>query len=265
LKKILTALTTALGRAMFWRKHPPTSEESAAEDLAQTMPPPEPTPVDAAEPATDAEAGEAKPSRISTLVARLAFWRRTAKNDADTADEAAAPDNAPPSARSRLDAPPPDEEAPSRPPLAKRALTFLMKKKVWMPATAVLLVALTATGSISYMQAQRSSQDKALQQLQMAKLQLEEENKKLRAQPTMIPAPNKPNSRPEAAAKPSVDPAFDIPQSEQSLKASAAARENGDCVVTDKETVGQSLKRCIESFNQASTSGTKKPRTAGMP
>jgi hypothetical protein len=36
------------------------------------------------------------------------------------------------------------------------------------------------------------------------------------------------------------------------------AEDSGDCLVTDKGKVGESLRRCIEAFNSATSGNTRK-------
>jgi hypothetical protein len=248
LKKLLTPLRTVLARALLWRKRSAAPDAAEAVDaLAQTMPD-VPPPVPAAdlppsETATEAasETLEPRPGRLKQLLARLAFWRRTPAA-ADEASEAEASPAGPADGTAAEDG-----EAPPRPPLAKRLLAILLRKTVWMPAAGLLLITLGALGSIAYMRAQHAESNKALHALQAAKLQLEQENRKLRTQPA--PAPTPP-SKPTAVVphQAAVDPAFDV--------ASAANPAGGDssgndCMISNKDDAGASLKHCIEAFNQA--------------
>lgn len=272
MKKFLAAINAALARAVFRRKRHAIAEDAAvADELAQTvpdMPPPsEPLPpADAT--ATPPEPGDDttndKPGLAAQLAARLsvlAFWRRKAATGDDAPEQAADKMVDSGNAPAKPDATVDDEEAAPRPPIAKRVLAFMLKKSVWMPAAAVLLVTLSAGAAITFMHAQQHSQEKALQTLQAAKLKLERENKQLRTQQAIIRAPSDKKTGEEKlaathaaeASERDPDPAFDA-----AGKTSPSHADGGDCVVTDKSNVAESLKSCIAAFNQTTTLSRQK-------
>ncbi len=256
LKNILSNLRQLAARAMFWRKTSTATDEPATTDepaATTEAPPPEPA---AAESASDArtETGEPKPGLVARLAARLTVWRRTTQTSSEAADSDGAPPAAPDAAP---DAVPDGQEESARPSLVKRIAAILLKKSVWMPVAAILLIAVSTVTSITVMRAQQAGRDKALHSLQAEKQELEQENQKLRTQGTIIPAPIA-----HAAANPSQpdqnhpDPAFDL-----SSKPQPPARVTGgnDCIVSDKKNAGESLKRCIEAFNRVA-GGQTRPR-----
>lgn len=257
MKKTLTTLRALAARALFWRKRAPASvEPGAADEPAQTLPAEAqaPTPKQH-ETEPDGEPAESKPGLMARLAARVASWRRkpTAQGSADEA-----PDEPPPAARAKEDTPPSDEETPPRPPLAKRILAVLLKKSVWMPSTALLLVAVSTISSITYMRSQQSQQEQALKKLQAAKFQLERENQKLRKKKNLPPAPEGKDAHEKTTVAANTEEP--IPSASETTvdagarpKASGAASAGGDCLVGDKADVGESLRRCIEGFNAAST------------
>lgn len=241
----LAPLLSFLGHAMFWRRRASAAdaESAATEDAPALLP----------ESATDTEASTAsKPGLAARVLGRLALWRRKGEASEAAEAEADAQQTLPASVST-------DEasEAPPRRPLGKRILLVLIKKTVWVPAAAVLLVALGALSSVLFMRAQQAEQDKALRALQAAKLKLERENRTLRAQPatTAATVATSPSATPAAPHKD--DPAFDIAV-QPGRDSAGAADESGDCIVSDKEKVGESLRRCIETFNRATSVATKK-------
>lgn len=246
LSNFIATLKATLARAMFWRRR--ATAPDTADELAETV-------VDEERPAvanTDGEAPaaevEAKPGLFARLAALLRFARRKPAPDVEPVEGTPPPIDTPPTG---------DEEAP-RPPLAKRVLAILIRKSVWMPATALLLIAVSVTASVMFMRGQQEDHARSLKNLHEAKLKLEEENEKLRTQQTNIPpaAKNLPSpttpAPTEQAIKP--DPAFDIADNQRS----GAEPASGDCVVSDKNNAGASLKACIDSFNQASGSSRRK-------
>lgn len=262
LDKQLAPLLHFLGRAMFWRRHAPAPDATDA-DIAATLPPPEalpnaqslappperptstPEPPPQSPPESPPESkdvGPGRPGWIARGFHRLAVWRR--RPATDDAPPAAEPERRPP--------PPPaseDETEARRPPLGKRLLPILTKKAVWLPAAAVLMAALGAVLSALIMRGQQGDQEQALRTLRAEKLKLEQENQNLRAQPAIIPA----RAATQApAARPPDDSAHEagdlLPQPERTAD---AAGDGADCIVTGKDGVGDSLRRCIEMYNRA--------------
>jgi hypothetical protein len=216
--------------------------------------PSRPEPAVAPEPAADGEPGPARRfAAAARLFSRLAFWRR--KGEADkTADEEAETqrDILPPSPTGET------AEVPPRRPLGKRILLFFMRKTVWLPTAGILLVMLGALASTLLTRGQHADQDQALRSLQAAKLQLEQENRKLRAMPPIVATAAKPTAAtPTTPAHEATDPAFDIGVG-AGTGTSMPAEDSGDCLVTDKGKVGESLRRCIEAFNSATSGNTRK-------
>lgn len=206
-------------------------------------------------------------ARLQSVFARAMFWRRPA---AAASAEHAAEDAAPAeplmetAADTQRDLPaPPGGDAPAGAPprraLGKRILRVAMRKTVWMPAAALLLLTLGAVASAVLMHAREASERDALRALQAAKLQLEQENRQLRARPAIIPAPAAQPAAPSPAPDGDGKPGVELAAQAASSPAKPSARTAGaDCVVTEKEKVGESLRRCIEAFNQA-TSRRGKP------
>ena len=205
-------------------------------------------------------------ARLQSVFARAMFWRRpAAAASAEHAAEDATPAEAMETAadtQQDLRSPPTGDapaEAPPRRALGKRILRVAMRKTVWMPAAALLLLTLGAVASAVLMHARQAGEGSALRSLQAAKLQLEQENRQLRARPAIIPAPTAqlpaPSPAPNGDSQPGVDLAAQAANRPANTTAGTGA---GDCVVTEKEKVGESLRRCIEAFNQA-TSRSGKP------
>lgn len=141
-----------------------------------------------------------------------------------------------------------EDDAPQKPPLAKRILVVLIRKSVWIPLAALLLIGLSAGISTAIMRAKNAGEEKNLQSLQAEKQKLEEENRKLReqaaAKPLIIPAPDKPAETEHQAEPIQEKPA---PASQSKRKETQAS---ADCFIGGKDQAGESLKRCIETFNQ---------------
>lgn len=203
---------------------------------------------------------------IQALLARAQFWRKKAdaSETGSEADEALdATQVMPP-----MDAPPPglppdappsqpeNEEDQYKPPLIKRILATLMKKSVWMSAAALLLIGISAAVSVTLMRGAHQDDEKAMKALQSEKEKLEAENKKLReqasAQPKpgkiIIPSPEKPredahSAQTQSESAPVTTAITDTPRK--------SAPSGADCLIADKGQAGESLKRCIEAFNQS--------------
>jgi hypothetical protein len=238
LNTLLASLSNLAARARFWRRPEPAHGDKPGSEVTS-----EPAAVDAA-PEPEAATGTSPARRI---LGRLAFWRRSADAEApldpeaDPLQEAALP---PPTG-----GPDTQSETAVR-PFAKRVLGVCLRKTVWVPAAAMLLLTVGATGTMLATRAQYSDQEAALRALAAQKLRLEQENQQLRARPAIIPAPTQAPS-----------PTLDGPGQEAAI-ARPPARRTGrpagsDCLVTDKATVGESLRRCIEAFNQATSAGGK--------
>lgn len=229
---------------MFWRK------PAAA---PHTEPSAEDAPAPPAEAADEPAAGSVAPPGLAVrFLERIAFWRRAGKAQENVEAEADTQTNLPAAGPAEA----PADGAVHR-PLAKRVLLIFVKKTVWLPAAAVLLIALGAGLSTLTMRAQQGEQDKAMRTLRAEKLQLERENQKLRAQPAIIPATVTKPAPAAAASRATADPAFAV-AADSGQSGSGGENGSGDCLVTDKEKVGESLRRCIEAFNQATSSSGRK-------
>jgi hypothetical protein len=295
LNKAAASIKSALDHIAFWRRENSASElETIAADAIETVPDAEPDaavsnppsagilarlafwrqrrsdtatgPVEAdgladlaeaIEDATTDAAGKAPSPPRAGLLARLAFWRRS-----EPAEDAFSEIPPIPPGRSML---PPaetadDGEQPAKAPLWQPVLARLKNQWVWLPTAALVLLALGALGMMAFMRGQYGAQAQALQALKNAKQKLEQENESLRTAQAVVPAPviGKPASLPTPVPD-KRDPAFDIVQSQPDGSA-AAGLESDDCIVTDKEKVGESLKRCIEAFNGLSVSSAKSGR-----
>lgn len=138
-----------------------------------------------------------------------------------------------------------------KPQLVSRLLGTLSKKWVWIPSVSVAM--LTVMGTLSFMLMQSKQTTHELQtELATAKKQL----KQVPIKPEMVPpllvahqnvAPHDVNRA--AALTKNVSHAEASPQA--SAGNSPSPNVDMDCDISDKASVAQNLKNCIEAFNQA--------------
>jgi hypothetical protein len=248
LKNLLLTLKTALHRVASRRRMADAAETAnAEEDLAKTLANTD------APPPLEAGPGTTPPEARPSFWARLKFWRRKSVPDAEEATEAAKTSDTPPPTETA----PPDADTPPAPPFLKRLLGLLLRKAVWMPAVGILLVAVGAAVSVSFMRGMQANQAKAMQDLEAAKLKLEQENQKLRTAQTLAPAPAAAAPASETKPPESVTSEMEAKQPSTHATSRAPGRIGGDCVVADREGVGTSLKDCIDAYNQAARGGKK--------
>ncbi|MBI5750809.1 MAG: hypothetical protein HZA59_01510 [Hydrogenophilales bacterium] len=230
-------------RLSFRRKPAETEAEPDAEAAAEKKP--------KSKDSEEAEVTEPKPGFFARLKGWLSFRRKPAETEAD--DKTLVIDKA--KTGSETTAAEGEEEAP-QPGRLKRLMIRLRSKMVWIPALSlavvglvswVVVVMLHATHEKERLQAELKAAKKMLEQKQVAAV--------------VRPAP--PPPQPAAPAKPEkkIDPAFEIvghipapqPEEESGINAS-------DCVVKDKASVSENLKRCIEGFNSAAAGSANKSK-----
>jgi hypothetical protein len=171
--------------------------------------------------------------KLSVLARLKATFRRQAKPEALEADESI------PGAERNRDATAFSEdesdsdEDTAQPGRTRRALAMLSNKWVWIPgASAMLLVPIGAMALLL----QQSAQEKEHLQAELLATQNKFEQAgvaKEVAVDTAVPAP-----------APAAVPAYVAADSRPGIDA-------GDCQVSDKASVTQNLKRCIDSFNRS--------------
>lgn len=231
-----------LGGLTFWRrwKTPPPETEAGSAEAPATPPPAEP------------EATAAKPRLIARILGSLAFWRRKQPSAAEA--EVEEPEKSP---AGKAAPPAPDGEEDETPhPFPQRFLAVLARKWVWIPAGGLALIAAGVFTTLLILRSQQAEHDRALRELQAAKAKLEQENKMLRNRPAMAPAATTAKPAPaQAVAK--IDPAFDVATG-NSGGANSGKGDGGDCMLSDKSNAGESLRRCIEAFNRATSGSTRK-------
>jgi hypothetical protein len=135
------------------------------------------------------------------------------------------------------------EETSVQPGRFRRTLAALTKKWVWIPAASVMLLAMMGA---MLMQLQQSAQEKEKLQAELRATQQKLEQ---------ASGAKKPASR-KVAANP------DAPGQTDGLALSSVGSgadsqpgfDEGGCVVTDKESVSQNLKNCIDDFNRSMAS-----------
>jgi len=138
-----------------------------------------------------------------------------------------------------------DAEQPGR---IRRALAALSNKWVWIPAASAMLLVLIGAMALMLLQ---SAQEKEHLQAEL----LATQNKLKQS------AVSKAAAVKAAAVKENAGPA-DTPAAIGSAAAyTGIGIDTGDCRVTDKESVSQHLKNCIDSFNRISA-GSTPARTA---
>lgn len=270
MKRLTQLFSPALARLAFWRKPGPTDTDPAEALAEPVAAEPRPAPADEAaegpaqqpgwaarlwqrfrrrpSPATDEAAETAEtaapaaavdetpatpddaeappPSFLARLTRRL---RRRPQAEAADADEA--PAEAPHATRDETEA-----EAEAAPPSRmRRLLAALSRKRVWIPAASVAVLALF--GTLGAMLWQSGQENAALQ----ARLQQAEQTLKQTA-------PSQPGLRkaPSAATPPTGSIAAVAPVPIRSTASGA------DCDISSAASVAQQLKGCIDAFNQES-------------
>jgi hypothetical protein len=195
------------------RRPSDTSPAAAAEaDQLETF--------DEADPvATTDDLPAPKPSLLARIKRRL---RRQPEPSEAATDEAA--QDATASADDESD----DDEQAAQPGLGQRVLATLTNKWVWIPGVSALL--LIMMGAMMLMLLQSAQEKKHLQQ------ELQATQKKLEQTAAKKAVAKRAASRP---ADGSVVAAGDDSNG-----------DDGDCTVSDRESVIRNLKNCIDSFNQ---------------
>jgi len=226
-------------------KHAVSRRRGAAEVPAEATDSPArrtPTAVDPAE----ATADEAPPKR-SLLTRFKSLFRRHAA--AELLEAGADPSLSRDTAPNREHAADSDE-SPVQPGRMRRALAMLSRKRVWIPAMSLALLGMMGAMLILLLQ---SAQEKERLQTELlaAQQQLDQAGGAKKAVPK--------NDVAEADTTAPVDePAA------PSLGAVAAVKPDFDpsgCEVSDKESVSQNLRHCIDAFNRSMT-GARTVRTA---
>ncbi|MHB8938588.1 MAG: hypothetical protein ACYC39_09755 [Thiobacillus sp.] len=279
LNRLTAKLVQGVSRLAFWRKPaaafpeqpetpaaeastevPPEAEQAAAADTAEPQAgrferlkqllnlgrksiaeqPVAPDPASLAEaPArelADENATEAAPAPKLSVLARLkTTFRRQTKPDALEADESipGAELNRDATAFSEDESDSDEDTAP--PGRIRRVLATLSNKWVWIPGASAMLLVLIGAMAVMLLQ---SAQEKKHLQAELLATQ-----KKLEQKGTVK----------EAAAKENAGPS-DAPAFAAIGSAAAGSRpgiDAGDCQVSDKASVSQNLKNCIDSFNRS--------------
>jgi len=271
LNRLTAKLVQGLSRLAFWRKPaaeastevPPETEPAAAADIAEPQAgrferlkrllnlgrksiaeqpvAPDPAALDEAparELADENVIEEAAPAPKLSVLARLkTTFRRQAKPEAFEADEPipGAGLNQDATAFSEDDESYSDEDTPP-PGRIRRVLATLSNKWVWIPATSFMLLALFGAMALMLLQ---SAQEKQHLQAELLSTQKKLEQTGVAKDVTAnadVPAP---------APAPAAVPAF------AAVGRAAAGIDAGDCQVSDKASVSQNLKNCIDSFNRS--------------
>ena len=161
----------------------------------------------------------------------LARWRRpTSLESAEATEAKDAPAELEPQGR-----PPKEAEA------AGRNVGRWPLRALWLGAAALLLVAAGAFATVLVLGSRESA---AVQQLKAQQAALEEENRRLRAQP-IIPAPDRPVTE---AAKPSSPAATNPPVVRAPPHATSVS---GECLVESNDDLRTVVHECITAFNRA--------------
>lgn len=185
--------------------------------------------------ADDIAIEEAAPAPKLSVLARLkTTFRRQAKPEAFEADESSpgAELNRGATAFSEEDESDSDEDT-APPGRLRRVLATLSNKWVWIPGASAMLLVLIGAMALMLLQ---SAQEKQHLQAELLATQKKLEQKGVAK---------------EAAAKENARPA-DAPAFAAIGSASAdAGIDAGDCQVSDKASVTQNLKNCIDSFNRS--------------
>lgn len=198
-----------------FRRHSAADTETPPDQTTSTEPPRD---------RTDASAAAADDAPVPKL-SLLARLKRRLRRQPELPLEAAADAGAPsPDQAGDADG----EETAVPVGRARRVLATLSKKRVWIPAVSLVLLALMGTLTLMLLQ---SAQEKKKLQTELLATQKKLEQTVAR----------------KAAAKRHASRATD---GATATTAGDSLGEDGDCTVHDKESVIRNLKNCIDSFNQ---------------
>lgn len=230
-----------LKHALRWRRNA-APEHPAEPDQAAAMQPP------SLEHTEASETVDETPAPRRSLLARLKNSLRrhpgaeTLEVEADDSIPSLAQDDE--AAASSEDDSDSDEDA-VQPGRIRRMLAMLSNKWVWIPGVSVVLLALM--GAMGLMLLQSSRQNEQLQaELLTTQKKLEQTG-----------VAKKAAVRTKAPMLAGV-PAFAV--IDRAVADSSLGMDTGDCQVSDKESVTQNLKNCIDSFNR-SMAGSRPART----
>lgn len=206
----------------------------------------------------DHDATETKPGLWRRIAARIKqpFSRRNRVNVDEEPNEDTASSSAlqKPSAREEI-----IEEGLSDAAPKKRRIPMKKLIIIGLPVLAIVLIASVATAMIIRSNI-KHQEDAALEDKHQKALEAEfkklqeknnallQENKKLRSSPAQ-PALAPDITTPDTALKTSSDAPHENPAPIPNNSKPPASI--GDCAVTNKESAGESLKRCIEAYNTA--------------
>lgn len=198
-----------------------------------------------------ATAASAEEGRLARLLKRLRPRRALPEEDATAAEsrdkDAALPDLTKTRAlrRASLDDSGPvedmDTEAEAGPRRFARWRTAFAQKKIWIPASVIMLAVLSASLTVSLRAHKKAPPAKT------AKAKPAAPRPSVAA--VALPAPVSVTPAPAAAPAKPVDPAFEIVGHVKAETDSGV--DESDCVVKDKASVSANLKNCILRFNGA--------------
>jgi hypothetical protein len=179
---------------------------------------------------------EAAPAPKLSVLARLkTTFRRQTKPDRLEADESI-PGAGPNRSATAFSEDESDSDEDTAPPgRLRRVLATLSNKWVWIPGASAMLLVLIGAMAVMLLQ---SAQEKEHLQSELLAMQKKLEHK---------------GNAKEAAAKKNAGPS-DAPAFAAIGSAAAGSRpgiDAGDCQVSDKASVSQNLKNCIDSFNRS--------------
>jgi hypothetical protein len=250
LNRLTAKLVQGFSRLAFWRKpaaafpeQPETPETPAAE--ASTEAPPEAEPAALAEAPARELADEnaleeaAAAPKLSVLARLKTTFRRQTKPEALEADDSipGAGLNRDATAFSEDDESYSDEGT-AQPGRIRRVLATLSNKWVWIPGASAMLLVLIGAMALMLLQ---SAQEKEHLQAELLATQKKLEQTGVAKGVTAdadVPAP-----------APAAVPAFAAVGS--AAVGSRPGIDAGDCQVSDKASVAQNLKNCIDSFNRS--------------
>ncbi|HSJ81868.1 MAG TPA: hypothetical protein VK910_11705 [Thiobacillus sp.] len=240
MNRLTAKLVQGFSRLAFWRKpaaaFPEQPETPGMEALTEAQPEAEPTALaeaPARELADDHAIEEAAAAPKLSVLARLkTTFRRQTKPEALEADESipGAELNRDATAFSEDDESYSDEDT-AQPGRIRRVLATLSNKWVWMPGASAMLLVLIGAMVLMLLQ---SAQEKEHLQAELRATQKKLEQTGVAKEVTVD----------AAVPAPAAVPAFAAVGSRPGVDA-------GDCQVSDKASVAQNLKNCIDSFNRS--------------
>lgn len=240
MNRLTAKLVQGFSRLAFWRKPAaafPEQPETPAAEASTAAPPEAETAAFAEAPAralADGNAIEeaASAPKLSVLARLKTTFRRQTKPEALEADESIPGEglNRDTAAFSEDDESYSDEDT-AQPGRIRRVLATLSNKWVWIPGASAMLLVLIGAMVLMLLQ---SAQEKEHLQAELLATQKKLEQTGVAKEVTVD----------AAVPAPAAVPAFAAVGSRPGVDA-------GDCQVSDKASVAQNLKNCIDSFNRS--------------